>query len=881
MSKETPKTIYLKDYRPPPFLIDDVYLEFQLGEDTTIVTSTLSVVRNPAHPSPGDDLVLDGRALELVELAMDGAPLGDDRYRLDDDSLTVRDVPDAFTLKSVARIHPGTNTSLEGLYTSSGNFCTQCEAEGFRKITWFLDRPDVMSRYTTAIVADRDRYPVLLSNGNPVDRGTLDDNRHWVKWQDPFRKPSYLFALVAGDLASVEDSFTTRSGREVALRIYVERHNADKCGHAMASLKKAMRWDEEVYGLEYDLDIYMIVAVDDFNMGAMENKGLNVFNSKYVLAKPETATDADFAGIEGVIAHEYFHNWTGNRVTCRDWFQLSLKEGLTVFRDQQFSADMTSPAVKRIQDVRVLRTHQFAEDAGPMAHPVRPDSYIEISNFYTVTIYNKGAEVIRMMHNLLGAAGFRKGMDLYFRRHDGEAVTTEDFVKAMEDANDADLAQFRLWYSQAGTPVIKMSGAYDPATRSYTLTLSQSCRATPGQPEKQPFHIPLRVGLLDPSGRDMALDLENGPRCDTGEAVLSVTEKEQQFRFVNLDQAPVVSVARGFSAPVVVEARRSDAELAFLAAHDSDAFNRWDAAQEFATGTMLHQIERCTSGSDATPDAAFVESFARILNDSRLDRALVAEALTLPGESYLADRMQSIDVDAIHTVRQSTRRHLASVLEEDLRAVYRANFSNEAYRYDAESAGRRSLKNLCLSYLMALEDAELRRWCMSQFRDADNMTDVLAALACFTQSDCPERGEAIAEFYERWKDDTLVLDKWFSLQAMSHLPDTLENVERLMRHPAFDLKNPNKVRSLIGAFCHGNQIRFHDASGAGYHFLADRVMELDPMNPQVAARLMGAFSRWRKFDGARQTLMKSELERILATSRLSKDVYEITSKTLA
>ena len=720
----------------------------------------------------------------------------------------------------------------------------------------------------------------MLCNGNPVDAGQLDDNRHWVKWQDPFRKPSYLFALVAGDLTCVEDRFRTRSGRDIALRIYVEKHNADKCGHAMASLKKAMRWDEEVYGLEYDLDIFMIVAVDDFNMGAMENKGLNVFNSKYVLAKPETATDSDFAGVEGVVAHEYFHNWTGNRVTCRDWFQLSLKEGLTVFRDQEFSADMTSPAVKRIQDVRVLRTHQFAEDSGPMAHPVRPDSYIEISNFYTVTIYNKGAEVIRMVHALLGADGFRKGMDLYFQRHDGEAVTTEDFIKAMEDANGADLSQFRLWYSQAGTPRVVLSGEYDEAAKTYTLTLSQSCAATPGQPNKKPFHIPVRISLLDAAGRNLALDLEDGA-SGAEEVVLDLTEREQRFRFNNIREAPVASVARGFSAPVTVDAKRDDATLAFLACHDSDAFNRWDAAQEFATTSMLRQIDRHRSGRAPTMDAAFLQSFSRVLNEQSLDRALIAEALTLPGESYLADRMQRIDVDAIHAVRQGLRAGLSTALEDLFREVYRSNFSNEAYRYDAESAGRRSLKNTCLSYLMADPDSESRGWCMSQFQNADNMTDVLAALACFTHTDCPEREQAIAEFYQRWKHDTLVLDKWFSLQAMSQLPGTLASVETLMAHPAFDLKNPNKVRSLIGAFSHGNQARFHEASGAGYRFIADRVVEIDPINPQVAARLMGGFSRWRKFDAARQGLMKLELERILATSRLSKDVYEIASKTLA
>jgi len=881
MTTDTPKTVYLKDYAPPPFLIEDVDLRFELGEERTLVTSTLTLVRNPAFAPASDDLTLDGQELELVSITIDGAPVGDDRYRLDDGSLVIRDAPDALTLQTRARLRPQANTSLEGLYTSSGNFCTQCEAQGFRKITWFLDRPDVMSRYTTTIVADRDRYPVLLSNGNPVEDGVLDNNRHWVKWQDPFRKPSYLFALVAGDLACVEDRFTTRSGRSVALKIYVEKHNADKCGHAMASLEKAMRWDEDVYGLEYDLDIYMIVAVDDFNMGAMENKGLNVFNSKYVLAKPETATDGDFAGIEGVIAHEYFHNWTGNRVTCRDWFQLSLKEGLTVFRDQEFSADMTSSAVKRIQDVRVLRTHQFAEDAGPMAHPVRPESYIEISNFYTVTIYNKGAEVIRMMHTLLGADGFRKGMDLYFQRHDGQAVTTEDFVKAMEDANDEDLSQFRLWYSQAGTPAVQVNGDYDDDSKTHTLTLSQRCPATPGQPAKQPFHIPLRIGLLDSTGRDMRLDLEDGSGATDHERVLSLTESEQRFRFHDLPEAPVVSVARGLSAPVTVDTHRDDSTLAFLASHDSDAFNRWDAAQEYAANAIMRQIDNHRAGREFVLDAAFARSFSRTLAEQRLDRALIAEALTLPGEAYLADRMQTIDVDALHGARQTMRRGLAKALEEDFRQVYRANLSNEAYRYDAESAGRRSLKNLCLSYLMELDDAQLRAWCMSQFQQSDNMTDVLAALACFTHSDCQERELAIDEFYNSWKDDTLVLDKWFSLQALSRLPGTLASVEKLMEHPAFDLKNPNKVRSLIGAFCHGNQVRFHDAAGAGYRFLADRVIEIDAINPQVAARLMGGYSRWRKFDNRRQQLMKSELERILGTARLSKDVYEIASKTLA
>jgi len=881
MIANTPKTVYLKDYTPPPFLIEEVDLRFELGEETTLVTATLALERNPACAGAAKDLVLDGQELQLVSICIDDTPITDERYRIDDGALTVLGVTDSFTLTTCVRIRPQANTSLEGLYTSSGNFCTQCEAEGFRKITWFLDRPDVMSRFTTTIVADRDRYPVLLCNGNPVENGLLDDNRHWVKWQDPFRKPSYLFALVAGDLACVEDQFTTCSGRDIALKIFVEKHNADKCDHAMASLIRAMRWDEEVFGLEYDLDIFMIVAVDDFNMGAMENKGLNVFNSKYVLAKPETATDSDFAGIEGVIAHEYFHNWTGNRVTCRDWFQLSLKEGLTVFRDQEFSADMTSAPVKRIQEVRVLRSHQFAEDAGPMAHPVRPDSYMEISNFYTVTIYNKGAEVIRMIHTLLGADGFRKGMDLYFQRHDGQAVTTEDFVKAMEDANGEDLTQFRLWYSQAGTPAVTVTGDYDDEANIFTLTLAQSCPATPGQPRKKPFHIPIRLGLLDHSGRDMELNLQDQSGSGVGERVLSLTESEQQFRFYNVGEAPTVSVARGLSAPVTVNTRRTDSALAFLASHDNDPFNRWDAAQAFATKAIMAQIDNYRGGRALDLDGAFLQSFSRTLGEQQLDKALITEALMFPSESYLADGMQTIDVDAIHAARQSMRRDIAGELQEALRQVYRANLSNEAYRYDAESVGRRSLKNVCLSYLMELDDSQVRDWCMSQFQQADNMTDVLSSLGLFVRTDCPEREQVIAEFHQRWKHDTLVLDKWFSLQAMSHLPGTLASVEKLMEHPAFDLRNPNKVRSLIGAFSHGNQVRFHDASGSGYEFLADRVKEIDAINPQVAARLMGAFSRWRKFDSDRQQLMQGELERILTTANLSKDVYEIASKTLA
>ncbi|MCP5152271.1 MAG: aminopeptidase N [Chromatiales bacterium] len=879
MPSSAPAAIRLEDYTAPAYLVDEVELRFELDPKSTVVRTRLAMRRNPQHPA-GADCILDGRELRTEGVWLDGEAVGEQRVTIEPERLVLRDPPERFELSTVVRIAPADNTSLEGLYTSHGNFCTQCEAEGFRKITWYPDRPDVMARYRTTIVGDPDRYPVMLSNGNPVSRETLADGRVAVTWEDPFAKPSYLFALVAGNLACVEDTFVTRSGREVTLRIYVEPHNRDRCDHAMASLKKSMRWDEEVYGLEYDLDIFMIVAVDDFNMGAMENKGLNVFNSKYVLARPETATDLDHAAIEGVIAHEYFHNWTGNRVTCRDWFQLSLKEGLTVFRDQEFSADMTSRAVKRVQDVRLLRTHQFAEDAGPMAHPVRPDSYIEISNFYTVTIYNKGAEVIRMIHTIVGPEGFRRGMDLYIQRHDGQAVTTEDFVRAMEDANGVDLGQFRRWYTQAGTPEVTARGEHDPATATYRLTLTQRCAPTPGQPEKAPFHIPLRLALLDESGCELPLQVRDHPQLTGTEGVVHLDRPQQVVVFERIARRPVLSIGRGFSAPVRLTVERDDAERAFLMGSDTDPFNRWDAAQDYALDVMLRLIAAEQAGEQPAPPAAFVEAFGRTLTDDTLDRALVAEALALPAESYVADRMSIIDPDAIHAVRRRLRRHLAEALRDGLERGYRANRSDAPYRFDAESAGRRSFKNLCLAYLVELEAPEPRQWCLAQFRGADNMTDGLGAIGCLIGLDTPERDQALAEFETRWRDDPLVMDKWFALQAMSPRADALSEVRRLMAHPVYDPRNPNRVRSLVGAFCHGNQVRFNDASGAGYAFLTEQVLEIDPRNPQIAARLLGAFARWRKLDPARRGLVQSQLERILGTPKLSKDTYEVASKTL-
>ncbi|MFO1386439.1 MAG: aminopeptidase N [Chitinivorax sp.] len=879
MSASTPSTIYLHDYSPAPYLIDRVDLRFEIHNDYTEVHSRL-VIKRHEMAQPETPLVLTGQEMELLQVKLDGEPLAPAQYLLDDTSLTLPQLADSCIVEIVTRLQPQLNTSLMGLYASNGNLFTQCEAEGFRKITYFLDRPDVMARYTTTIVADKQKFPVLLSNGNLVGQGSVDKQRHWVKWVDPFRKPSYLFALVAGKLVKLEDQFKTHSGKSVKLEIYVEPGNLDKCAHAMSSLKKAMKWDEDVYGLEYDLDVYMIVAVGDFNMGAMENKGLNVFNTKYVLAKPETATDVDYEGIEAVIAHEYFHNWTGNRVTCRDWFQLSLKEGLTVFRDQEFSADMTSRAVQRIEQVRTLRNLQFPEDAGPMAHPVRPASYIEINNFYTVTVYEKGAEVVRMYQTLFGRVGFRKGMDLYFRRHDGQAVTCDDFRFAMADANEADLSQFALWYSQAGTPVVQASGMYDAARQCYTLNLRQSCPVTPDMAQKQPFLIPLELGLLDADGNDMPLQLAGEEQHQGTSRVLRLTQREQQFEFINLPQAPVPSLLRGFSAPVKLEVDLSDEHLMFLMAHDSDSFNRWEAGQTLALRIMLRLIDDYRQGSALHLPQGFVESMRRTLTDGELDAALIAQALTLPTEVYVAEQMAQIDPDAIHVVREFIRHELASALQADLVAVHQACQKPGAYRYDAASAGLRALKNTCLAYLLLIESPEARQWCVQQANAADNMTDSLAALSALTHYACPERSPTLDAFFERWKNEPLVVDKWLALRASATLPGTLDDVKSLVSHPAFQIRNPNKVRALLGMFAHGNQLRFHAADGEGYRFIAEQVAVLDELNPQLAARMASAFNRWRRFDPARQALMREQLLALMDRPKLSSDVFEIVSKSL-
>ncbi len=888
MSCDEPKVIHLADYQAPDYLIDETHLTFELYEDHSLVHAQLVMRRNPARAGSDETLpvlLLDGQDLQLQRLSLDDRELQDSEYSYDGSLLSLQPEASHFVIDSTVLIHPERNTALEGLYKSGSMFCTQCEAEGFRKITFYLDRPDVMSAFTTTLVADQQRYPVLLSNGNPVASGSEGDGRHWATWQDPFRKPAYLFALVAGDLWCVEDSFTTLSGREVALRIYVEPENIDKCQHAMDSLKKSMKWDEEVYGREYDLDIFMIVAVNDFNMGAMENKGLNIFNSSAVLARAETATDAAHQRVEAIVAHEYFHNWSGNRVTCRDWFQLSLKEGFTVFRDAEFSADMHSRTVKRIEDVAYLRTHQFAEDAGPMAHSVRPDSYMEISNFYTLTVYEKGAEVVRMIRTLVGARGFRKGSDLYFERHDGQAVTCDDFVKAMEDANGIDLTQFKRWYSQAGTPRLEVDASYDAAANTYRLRFRQSCPATPGQAEKLPFVIPVELALLDAQGRELPLQLVGEDAAAGSVRVLQVTEAEQAFTFVNIPDEPLPSLLRGFSAPVKLSFPYSREQLQFLMQHDSDGFNRWEAGQQLAVQALQDLIEQHRTGQALVLDVRLVQALRSLLADPALDEAMVAEMLSLPAENYLVEISPEADVEAIHTAREFARHALAEALFEPLWARYQANRERSRqtpYVAAAEHFARRALQNIALSYLMLSGRPQVLAACQEQFDAADNMTERLSALAVLVNSPFEaEKAAALAAFAEAFKDNPLVMDQWFSVQAGCPLPGALSRVQTLMQHPAFTLRNPNKVRALIGAFANQNLTGFHQADGSGYRFLADQVIALNALNPQIASRLLAPLTRWRKFDGARQALMRAELERIRDCGELSSDVFEVVSKSLA
>ena len=883
MTSTQAAAVHRADYRPPDHWVERIDLAFFLERGSTRVRSRLVGRRNEAVNAGRRPLVLQGEELELHHLKLNGSDLVIGEFEVSEHGLTVPEVPDRFELETEVEIHPQANTRLSGLYVSNGTFCTQCEAEGFRRITYALDRPDVMARYSVRIEADRARCPVLLSNGNRVESGLLPNNRHFVRWQDPFPKPSYLFALVAGDLVCHRGRFRTRSGRQVELELWVEPRNASKCAHALESLQRAMRWDEQVFGLEYDLDVYQIVAVDDFNMGAMENKGLNVFNSKYVLADVQTATDDDYQAIEGVIGHEYFHNWTGNRVTCRDWFQLTLKEGLTVFRDQQFSADMGSSAVKRIEDVRKLRTAQFAEDAGPLRHSIRPESYVSMDNFYTATVYEKGAEVVRMFHTLLGAEGFRRGMDLYFRRHDGQAVTCDDFRAAMADANDADLAQFERWYRQAGTPVIDARGTYDARARTYDLVLRQTV------PEGgEPLHVPVRLGLLGRDGRDLALRIEGEPVDKRGSAaattrLFELRTGEHTLRFVDVPEPPVPSLLRGFSAPVKLRVERGREELAFLMAHDSDPFNRWDAGQELARQVLISLARDAGAGRELTLDSSFVAAFARILEDESLDGSFRALALTLPDELVIGQELEPLDPDAVHAARHFVVRELARGLRSSWLRVHRglaAAARESADSLEREAMNRRRLCNRALFYLVSLEEPEALALAREQFREARNMTDAEAALACLSWVEGRERDEAFAEFHRRWQADPLVLDKWFRLQAVSPLSSTFERVVELTRHPDFTLRNPNRVRSLLGAFAHANQVRFHARDGRPYAFFADQVLAIDAQNPQLAARMVSAFNQWRRFDEPRRAGQLAQLERIAARPELSRDTGEIVARAL-
>jgi aminopeptidase N len=873
ISTETaPREIRLADYTPPPFLIDTVDLRFELNEDATIVVARLSMRRNPAVAA-GSPLHLDGEALTLVRLTRDGSALVSGDYHAIKGGLTIPDMPDACVLEIETRISPKSNTDFTGLYVSGGNYFTQCEAQGFRRITFFPDRPDVMSRYTTTIVGT---CPVMLSNGNPGPATDLADGRRSVTWTDPHPKPCYLFALVAGDLVSVNDSFVTRSGRTVALGIYVRRGDEDRCAHAMRSLKTSMKWDEDVFGLEYDLEVFNIAAVSDFNMGAMENKGLNVFNTKYVLARPETATDTDYQGIETVIAHEYFHNWTGNRVTCRDWFQLSLKEGLTVYRDQEFSADQGSRAVKRIGDVRALRAAQFREDGGPLAHPVQPASYLAIDNFYTATVYNKGAEVIRMMATIIGRSAFRRGMDLYFARHDNDAVTIDDFVRAMQDASGVDLERFKPWYHQAGTPEVSVEDIYDPESKRYSLTIRQATRPTPGQPDKYPLVIPVAMGLLDGNGQELATRLDGEPDEVAGTRVLLATEAVNRFEFADVTSAPVPSLLRDFSAPVKLSGLAPD-RLRFLAAHDTDPFVRWESGQQFAATVLLDIVAAIQAGDEPAVDPALIEAMASTLQQ---EPAFAAEALALPGEATLADKMTVVDVEAIHAARDMARTAIGQALSDRLRTLYDGLTDTGGYTIDGPAIGRRSLRNACLSYLVASGEASAVGLAKAQFDAGQNMTDVLAALGILSNVNCRERIDALAAFYQAWRGDPLVLDKWFAIQALSSLPDTLRAVSALKSHHDFDLRNPNRIRALLSSFA-GNQVRFHEASGAGYRLYADTIIQLDPTNGQVAARMISPLGQWRRFDPGRQAFIKGELRRILDLPGLSRNTFEMASKSIA
>ena len=888
MRTDTPRPILLKNYEPSPFLIDTVDLDVALDPTATRVVAKMKVRPNPEGRST-TTLVLDGEHLMLEQVKLSGKVLEDRSFTVTDQSLTIRGVPDRpFTLEITTVCDPEANKSLSGLYRSQGVFCTQCEAEGFRRITYFLDRPDVLAVYTTRIEADKAIAPVLLSNGNLIESGAVKTDsktkspRHFAVWHDPFPKPCYLFALVGGDLACVKGSYKTGSGRRIALRIYVEHGKEDRCSWAMDSLKRSMRWDERRFGLEYDLDMFMIVAVSDFNMGAMENKGLNIFNDKLVLATPETATDQSFTAIESVIAHEYFHNWTGNRITCRDWFQLCLKEGLTVFRDQEFSSDERSRPVQRIMDVRDLRMHQFPEDNGPLAHPVRPERYIEINNFYTATVYEKGAELCRMIHTMLGEEGFSKGMDLYFDRHDGDATTVEHFIKCFEDACHADLSQFMLWYQQAGTPELICSLKHDAKKKTVDLSVEQVLPASPQQKRKKPHVIPLRLGLIDPDGKDLPLELRGKDHAfDLPDDVILLTKRRETFTFENIDKRPVPSLLRGFSAPVNLTLSLSDEDLRHAMAFDSDPFNRWQAGQTYATRVILDLVKSSQAGKRAQRGKRLAESIRSILLDRSLDPAFRALCLALPSEGDLARVLvKNIDPELIHRARKRVLGLVGRRLSDDLKTIYSEMQTDVPYLPTAEQAGQRALRNGALLLLAKRGTAEDAKLAAKHYRQAKNMTDKISALYQLTDMRGPERDRAFANFYRTWSKDHVVIDQWFVIQALSSRADTLKQVKALTQHKLFSLKNPNKVRALIGAFAAFNPTGFHRLDGAGYNFVADTILEIDDFNPQVSARLTGAFKNWKTLEDRRQKAAKLALKRIARHDGLSRDVQEIVQKML-
>ena len=878
---KTPNKIYLKDYTQPDFFIDRADLTFEIKEDQTKVTSKLKIRRNKAADDKSTPLVFDKGEFEIVSVIADGMVLLPSEYEVEDELFKLARTPDEFELEITTLLRPHENTSLEGLFTSGNILCTQCEAQGFRKITPFLDRPDVMAVYSCTIIADKTQYPVLLSNGNLVKFGDLDNNRHFVRWEDPFKKPSYLFALIAGDLDHIEDQFKTRSGKTVDLKIYSEKENIDKCAHAMKSLKQAMEWDEKRFGLEYDLDLYQIVAINDFNAGAMENKGLNIFNSKYVLANQKTATDEDFMNIQGVIGHEYFHNWTGNRVTLKNWFQLSLKEGLTVFRDQEFSSDLNSRGVKRISNVKNLRGHQFPEDAGPMTHPVMPDSYIKMDNFYTMTVYDKGAELIRMIHQLLGEKLFQKGMDLYFEKFDGMAVTIEDFASVMEEASGLDLEQFKLWYFQSGTPIVTMSRSYHPEPVNsehgqLEITFEQSTAPDRNQETKKPLHIPIKFGIIDADGNDITpLD----------KTLLTLRNDKETFVFDHIPRNSLPSIFRQFSAPVKIETDLNDKELAFLMANDTDDFNRWDATQTLLLKEIKQIINDIQAHKDLSVSSNLINAFKRALMDQtsldqNRDHALLAKMLSLPMETEIKDHFDLVDVDAIHEARLFLKQKIAGLLKTQFLETVDLCSKSDPLSISHEAMADRSLKNLSLSYLGCLKTSETTDLIFNHYQNSQNMTDELAAFKILSEIDPDVKLRVVEKFHSKWKHDKLVLDKWFAVQAGSTLSNTLEVVKSLTTHQDFSLKNPNKVRSLIYMFALQNPINFHQKDGKGYGFIADQIIALDKINHQVAARLSSGFNHWKKYDAKRKPLMQKELERILSIQTLSKNVYEIVSRAL-